>query len=257
MLGRHVLRRSHQGALHRAGACAHECCVCQFSYTKVNDSRANHAGIISNKHICRLQITVNHTTTVCMLDGITGISHHANPAMHTKRMFPGKVSNRKTRDEWHGEPRTTIGQFPGLKHCCNPGVIKRSNRLLFHTKACMRNGRSERISQDLHSNQTPNRMLLATKEYISKSTRTKSVQQYIPASTTVAVRHGVAQFNTHSAHRCIHTTGTCLKCRHHRHGSRALRGADVGMRRQPRSTLCCGNVKCGKKEVLDNHGARR
>jgi hypothetical protein len=29
------------------------------------------------------------------------------------------------------------------------------------------------------------------------------------------------------------------------------------MRRQPRSTLGGGNVKCGKKEILDNHGARR
>ena len=177
--------------------------------------------------------------------------------MHTKRMFPGKVSNRKTRDEWHGEPRTTIGQFPGLKHCCNPGVIKRSNRLLFHTKACMRNGRSERISQDLHSNQTPNRMLLATKEYISKSTRTKSVQQHISPSTPVAVGHGVAQFNTHGAHRGVHSACTRLKGRHHRHGCRAFRGAGIRMRSQPRRTLCCRKVKCGKEEVLDHHGARR
>jgi hypothetical protein len=136
-------------------------------------------------------------------------------------------------------------------------VIKRSNRLLFRTKACVCNGRRERISQDLYRDEAPYRMLLAPKEYISKPTRPKSMQQHIPTSTTVTVSHGVAQFNAHGAHRRVYTPGTCLKCRHHRHGSRALRSADIGMRRQPRSALGCGNVKCGKKEVLDNHGARR
>jgi hypothetical protein len=136
-------------------------------------------------------------------------------------------------------------------------VIKGGNRLLFRTKARMRNGRRERISQDFHSNQAPHRMLLATKEDISESTRAKSVQQHISPSTTVAVSHGVAEFNTHGADRCVHPTCTRRKCRHHGHGRRAFRGADVRTRYQPPRALCCGNVKCGKKEVLDNHGARR
>jgi hypothetical protein len=192
-----------------------------------------------------------------MLNGITSIDHHTNTAMNTKRMLTRKVSDRKTGNERHSEPWATIGQFPGLKHCGNARVIKGGNRLLFRTKARMRNGRRERISQDFHSNQAPHRMLLATKEDISESTRAKSVQQHISPSTTVAVSHGVAEFNTHGADRCVHPTCTRRKCRHHGHGRRAFRGADVRTRYQPPRALCCGNVKCGKKEVLDNHGARR
>jgi hypothetical protein len=192
-----------------------------------------------------------------MLNGITGIDHHPNAAMHTQRMLTRKVSDRKTGHERHSEPRTTIGQFPGLQHCGNARVIKGGNRLLFRTKARMRNGRRERISQDLYSNKSPYRMLLATKEDISESTRAQSMQQHISTSTTVAVGHRVAQFNTHGAHRCVDSACTRRKRRHHGHGSRAFRRADVSTCCQPRRTLCCGNVKCGKEEVLDNHGARR